>query len=65
MAIDLSKSFAKTSGFAVGLILLAFIFIPILGFGASSYSGPYAAGPRAMTRRTAPPPDARLSGCVL
>jgi hypothetical protein len=49
VAIDLSKSFAKSTGFAVGLILLAFIFIPILGFGPASYAGPYVAGPRAMT----------------
>ncbi len=49
VSIDLSKSFAKSTGFAVGLILLAFIFIPILGFGPASYAGPYAAGPRAMT----------------
>ncbi len=48
VAIDLAKSFSKSTGFAVGLILLAFIFIPILGFGPSSYAGPYAAGPRAM-----------------
>ncbi len=49
VAIDLAKSFAKSSGFAVGLILLAFIFIPILGFGPASYVGPAAGGPRAMT----------------
>ncbi len=49
VAIDLAKSFAKTTGFAVGLILLAFIFIPILGFGPASYDGPAAGGPRAMT----------------
>jgi Family of unknown function (DUF5684) len=48
VAIDLSKSFAKSTGFAVGLILLAFIFIPILGFGEASYVGAAAAGPRAM-----------------
>ncbi len=48
VAIDLAKSFAKSSGFAVGLILLAFIFIPILGFGPASYVGPAAGGPRAM-----------------
>jgi len=47
--LDLAKSFAKSTGFAVGLILLSFIFIPILGFGPSTYSGPYAAGPRAVT----------------
>jgi hypothetical protein len=48
IAIDLAKSFAKSSGFAVGLFLLNFIFIPILGFGESQYVGPAAAGPRAM-----------------
>ncbi len=49
VALDLAKSFSKSTGFAVGLILLAFIFIPILGFGPATYAGPYAAGPRAMT----------------
>ena len=48
VCIDLAKSFAKSSGFAVGLIFLPFIFIPILGFGDASYVGPAAAGPRAM-----------------
>ncbi len=46
IAIDLAKSFAKSSGFAVGLFLLNFIFIPILGFGESQYVGPAAAGAR-------------------
>ena len=45
---ELAKSFAKSAGFGVGLILLSFIFIPILGFGPSSYVGPAAGGPRAM-----------------
>jgi hypothetical protein len=48
IAIDLARSFAKSSGFAVGLFLLNFIFIPILGFGESQYVGPAAAGPRAI-----------------
>ena len=48
IAIDLAKSFAKSSGFAVGLFLLNFIFIPILGFGESQYVGPAAAGSRPM-----------------
>ncbi len=48
IAIDLAKSFAKSSGFAVGLFFLNFIFIPILGFGEARYVGPAAAGPRAM-----------------
>lgn len=46
--LDLAKSYGKTIGFAVGLILLPFIFIPILGFGEASYLGPAAGGPRAM-----------------
>jgi hypothetical protein len=48
IAIDLAKSFAKSTGFAVGLIFLNFIFIPILGFGESRYVGPAAASPRAI-----------------
>ncbi|HUY99397.1 MAG TPA: DUF5684 domain-containing protein [Thermomicrobiaceae bacterium] len=38
--LDLAKSFGKSTGFAVGLILLSFIFIPILGFGDALYLGP-------------------------
>lgn len=36
-----SKSFAKDEGFTVGLLLLGFIFWPILGFGDAQYQGPY------------------------
>ncbi len=49
VAIDLAKSFGKGTGFAVGLIFLAFIFIPILGFGPAQYVGPSAGGPRAVS----------------
>ena len=45
---DLAKSFGKSTGFAVGVIVLPFIFVPILGFGSSQYVEPYAAGPRAI-----------------
>ncbi|MEZ6164846.1 MAG: DUF5684 domain-containing protein [Phycisphaerales bacterium] len=41
--LDLAKSFGKGIGFAVGMILLSFIFIPILGFGDAEYQGPAAA----------------------
>jgi hypothetical protein len=34
---ELSKSFGKTTGFTVGLILLPIIFYPILGFGSAEY----------------------------
>jgi hypothetical protein len=37
----LSKSFGKTEGFTVGLVLLGFIFLPILGYGDAKYLGPY------------------------
>ncbi len=48
VAIDLAKSFNKGSGFGVGIIFLAPIFIPILGFGSAEYAGPAAGGPRAI-----------------
>jgi hypothetical protein len=38
----LSKSFGKDEGFTVGLILLPFIFLPLLGFGSATYVGPSA-----------------------
>ena len=43
LAVDLAKSFGKGVGFALGLIFLPFIFIPILGFGDAQYEGPAAA----------------------
>lgn len=42
LMIDLAKSFGKDTAFAVGLILLGIIFIPILAFGNSRYVGPAA-----------------------
>ena len=36
-----SKSFGHDEGFTAGLLLLGFIFWPILGFGKSKYLGPY------------------------
>jgi hypothetical protein len=40
MLVLLAKSFGKDVGFAIGLIFLSFIFIPILGFGKAEYKGP-------------------------
>lgn len=37
----LSKSFGKDEAFTVGLLLLGFVFFPILGFGGAKYIGPY------------------------
>jgi Family of unknown function (DUF5684) len=42
LMIDLAKSFGKGVGFGIGLILLAVIFFPILGFGSAQYQGPSA-----------------------
>jgi len=39
-AIALAKSFGKDVGFGVGLLLLGFIFYPMLGFGDARYIGP-------------------------
>lgn len=43
LCIDLAKVFGKGAGFAVGLFLLGFIFLPILGYGKAAYQ---AAGVR-------------------
>ena len=48
VAYDFARSFGKGVGFTVGLVLLPFIFIPILGFGSASYAGPWGSGPRAV-----------------
>ena len=39
LAVELAKAFGKSTGFAVGLILLGPIFVPILGFGDATYQG--------------------------
>jgi hypothetical protein len=44
LILDLAKSFGKGGGFAIGLLLLPFIFYPILGFGSAQYRGPAAGG---------------------
>ena len=43
--LDLAKAFGRSSGFAVGLILLPFIFFPILALGDATYLGPVASQP--------------------
>jgi arginine exporter protein ArgO len=35
-----SKAFGKGAGFTAGLILLGFIFWPMLGFGSAEYTKP-------------------------
>ncbi len=55
--IDLAKSFGKSAGFGVGLILLGFIFLPILAWGSATYRGPAAGtpAPSALAPPMAPP----------
>ncbi|MEN7547513.1 DUF5684 domain-containing protein [Rapidithrix thailandica] len=36
----LSKSFGQSEGFTVGLVLLGFVFYPMLAFGDYQYQGP-------------------------
>ena len=43
LMIDLAKSFGKSTGYAIGMIFLPFIFLPMLGFGSAQYMGPSAA----------------------
>ena len=38
--LDIAKAFGKGTGFGVGMIILPFIFMPILGFGDAQYVGP-------------------------
>jgi hypothetical protein len=38
--INLATVFGKSTGFAVGLIFLSFVFIPILAFDSSTYTQP-------------------------
>lgn len=42
VAMDIAKAFSKSSGFGIGLWLLSFIFVPILGFGSARYTQPNA-----------------------
>ena len=56
IAIDMAKSFGRSTGFGVGLIFLPFIFGLILGFGPATYVGPAAASGN-MGGGMAPPPS--------
>ena len=39
VAIAVAENFGKSGGFVAGLILLPFVFYPILGFGDAQYGG--------------------------
>lgn len=38
--LELAKVFGKGAGFGVGMLLLPFVFFPILGFGDATYTAP-------------------------
>ena len=40
LVMDLAKSFGQDIGFGIGMLVLPFIFYPILAFGDSKYIGP-------------------------
>jgi len=46
---DLARSFGHGVGFTVGLVLLSWIFLLVLGLNADQYLGPAAAGGAATT----------------
>ena len=46
LLLGLATVFGKSTGFAVGLILLGFVFVPILAFGDAQYLGAGAAQQR-------------------
>ncbi|MEZ6065873.1 MAG: DUF5684 domain-containing protein [Planctomycetaceae bacterium] len=40
LCIDLAKSFGKSEAYGIGIALLGFVFLPMLGFGSARYRGP-------------------------
>jgi uncharacterized protein DUF5684 len=58
--VELAASFGKGGGFAVGLVLLSWVFLLILGFGSATYLGPSAARVSGAPRPdVVPPPPPR------
>lgn len=51
---QLSKRFGYGIPFAVGLVLLPFVFLPILGFGTAVYSAPVMTEPQADASSSVP-----------
>jgi hypothetical protein len=40
LSLDVARAFRQRTGFAIGLLLLPFVFYAILGFGSARYQGP-------------------------
>lgn len=49
LTLDLAKSFGRSTGFAIGMIFLPFIFWLVLAFGDATYRGPSASSATATT----------------
>ena len=47
VTLDLAKAYGKGTVFAIGLILVPFIFFPLLGFSGARYQGPVHGGQQA------------------
>ena len=39
-AMDLARVFSRSKGFGIGIWLLPFVFLPILGYGSAEYTAP-------------------------
>jgi hypothetical protein len=52
VALGVAENFGKSGAFAIGLILLPFIFYPILGFGSAQYQGKGGSGGNYGRRRS-------------
>ena len=37
--IEVAKKFGKSTGFGIGMVIVPFICIPMLGFGSAAYEG--------------------------
>jgi Family of unknown function (DUF5684) len=51
LVFDLAKVFGKSGGFAVGMLLLGIVFLPILAFGSAEYVGADGKSPGRRRRR--------------
>ena len=58
LALELAKSFGKSTGFGVLTIFFPVIMYPILGFGPSQYLGPVASQPAPQPYPQQQPPQA-------
>ena len=44
VCLDVARNFGRSPGFGIGILLLPFVFYPILGFGDARYEGHIAPG---------------------